>query len=230
MSPSKNLALFDLDKTIYKNHSFFELAKYEVDRGRVSQETWEDIQKLLELYETGKKPYSETANHLLKTYANSLKGLNEEDLYSDTLEYFQLNEENFFDYFGETVQLLGDKYDLYIVTTNAQYIARAVCEIYGLDGFISSQFGVKNEKFTGEVEDSLADGKHMVSSLLEKYGFENSIAVGDSENDISMLELVEYPICINSSEALESHAKKNRWRIVSGETMADVIQEILEQS
>jgi phosphoserine phosphatase len=51
---------------------------------------------------------------------------------------------------------------------------------------------------------------------VEKYGatFAGSIAIGDSESDIAMLELVERPIAFNPSKGLFKEAQKQGWPVV----------------
>ena len=44
--------------------------------------------------------------------------------------------------------------------------------------------------------------------------WKNSVAVGDSATDISMLELVGKPIAFNPDGVLVDFAKKHGWRIV----------------
>jgi len=59
--------------------------------------------------------------------------------------------------------------------------------------------------------------KHrLLDELLKKYDvtFEGSIAVGDSEGDISMLEKVARPIAFNPSQKLFDEALAQSWPIV----------------
>ncbi len=43
---------------------------------------------------------------------------------------------------------------------------------------------------------------------------EGSIAVGDSENDIKMLEMAERPIAFNPTIGLYAEARSRKWEIV----------------
>ncbi|MDQ5951010.1 MAG: hypothetical protein QG639_287, partial [Patescibacteria group bacterium] len=43
---------------------------------------------------------------------------------------------------------------------------------------------------------------------------EDSIAVGDSDGDISLLESVANPICFNPNQSLYNHAKRMKWEVV----------------
>lgn len=223
----KKIALFDLDRTIYNTHSFFELVEYVIKQGRVKQETWEDIQNLLKEYKLGNATYSDTANKLLVTFAKDLDGQEYDTLYSDVCDFFTNNKQNFYPYFEKILPTLHIDYDVFIITTNAQYVAQAVVDLFGLEGFIASEFEVVESVFTGKVTKSLANGKSMVSNLLEKYGKEDSIACGDSENDIGMLELVDHPVCINPTDELKEFADKEGWDSVSFENAEEYFLRLL---
>jgi HAD superfamily phosphoserine phosphatase-like hydrolase len=224
----KKVAFFDIDKTIYNTHSFFQLAEYEIGKGRVKQETWDKIQKLLVRYKSGELTYSVTANMLLEDFAGDLKGQKYTDLIEDVGEFFLNNLKNFYPYFEEILSKLKETHDIYIITTNAQYVAKTIVDHFGLTGFISSEFEVIDGLFTGKVLKSLANGKSMVSDILAKYGKGGSIAVGDSENDIGMLELVEYPVCISPSEELKKYASSNNWVMTEPDQATKIFNNILD--
>jgi phosphoserine phosphatase len=48
----------------------------------------------------------------------------------------------------------------------------------------------------------------------EKLTLEGSYGVGDTESDVSMLELVETAIAFNPNRLLYRHAKKMGWEVV----------------
>jgi HAD superfamily phosphoserine phosphatase-like hydrolase len=224
----KKVAFFDIDKTIYNTHSFFQLAEYEIRKGGVKQETWDKIQKLLVRYKSGELTYSVTANMLLEDFASDLKDQKYIDLIEDVKEFFVSNLKNFYPYFEEILSKLKETHDIYIITTNAQYVTKTIVDHFGLTGFISSEFEVIDGLFTGKVLKSLANGKSMVSDILTKYGKNGSIAVGDSENDIGMLELVEYPVCISPSEELKKHASSNNWVMTDPDQATKIFNTILD--
>ena len=55
-----------------------------------------------------------------------------------------------------------------------------------------------------------------LAELVAKHGlsYDESIAVGDSESDIPMLEAVSTPIAFNPTKALYEHARAAGWKIV----------------
>jgi len=138
----KKVAFFDIDKTIYNTHSFFQLAEYEIRKGGVKQETWDKIQKLLVRYKSGELTYSVTANMLLEDFASDLKDQKYIDLIEDVKEFFVSNLKNFYPYFEEILSKLKETHDIYIITTNAQYVTKTIVDHFGLTGFISSEFEV----------------------------------------------------------------------------------------
>lgn len=84
------------------------------------------------------------------------------------------------------------------------------------------------DRFTGKINDLhlIANKANIVKRALEKekLTLECSIGVGDTEGDISFLELVEQPICFNPNTRLYKHAKRMGWKIVV--ERKDVIYEL----
>ena len=73
-------------------------------------------------------------------------------------------------------------------------------------------------RYTGKMKYtySISDKKFLVKHAVEKYDLtlKDSIGVGDSESDISMLDLVDRPIAFNPSSGLYKVAKQKGWEIV----------------
>lgn len=228
MEIKKSIALFDIDKTIYNQHSFFPAAKFLIEKGMFTAETWPRIEAELEKYNSKLQEYSITANNLLKIFGEALKGKNFDEVSSLVKEFFEDTKSIFYKYFVELVPVLKQTHDIYIVTTNSQMFAEAVKEMFGLDGYLCTNFEVEGGVFTGGILNSLADGKHVVESLLSEYSNGNNFAFGDSENDIGMLEKVQNPICINPTDELLKHAKEEGWLVVSDSEAFEKVMGLLK--
>jgi phosphoserine phosphatase len=214
MNTKKSIALFDIDKTVYNQHSYFAVAKYLIEKGVIAPEIWSEIESESTKYINKTQDYSFTANNLIKIFGKSLEGKRFDDIQLVVRSFFEENKNNFYKYFVDLVPVLKQTHDIYIVTTNSQMFAEAVRDMFGLDGYMCTNFEVVNGVFTGKVLNSLADGKHVVENLLSEYSG-NNFAFGDSENDIGMLDRVKNPVCINPTEKLLEVAKEKGWLVVS---------------
>lgn len=223
----KKVAFFDIDGTIYGKSVFLLLAKYAIQQGWITPMVWAKLLNPLEESNFGKTIKSDKANRFLESVAKELKGKSFDDVCIGVREFFLKNKTHFYPYFEKILPKLKESYDTYIITTNAQFVAKPLVDLFGLAGYISSEFEVVGGIFSGKVAKSLANGKFEVSEILKKYGKEGSIAVGDSENDISMLEQVEFPICMNPSDILKEYAEKQGWVITTSDNAEQTFNRIL---
>lgn len=225
----KKVAFFDLDKTIFNDHTFFLFVKHQVKSGKLQDATWLAIQQLLGKFTQNELSYAEAANQMLIVYSEALKGSEYGEILSDAVQFFEDNSTGFYRYFLDSYTELLETHDVYLVTTNTQFIAEAVVERFSLSGYISTTFGIDDGLFNGQIDSSLADGKEVVIEILERYGFDGSMAFGDSVNDIGMLELVEKAVCINPDKHLSQTAKEKGWTIVTDTTNNDFLLELVSR-
>jgi len=225
----KKIALFDIDKTIYNGHSYFAFVKYLVERKILSENAYEEVMAIAKDGSTGKFTYSEIAQRLLVSVVAQLKGKEISELESAANDFFSQNVSEFYPYFASVIEKISNEYDIYIITANAQFAAGAVQKLFNLPGIVSSIFEVKDGKFTGEIEQSLALGKSVVKDLIDKYGKKGSIAAGDSINDRGMLELVDNAFCINASKELVELAEGKNWHIVNDQNIESEILKVVEK-
>jgi len=82
--------------------------------------------------------------------------------------------------------------------------------------------------FTGTIEDEdlIKNKAAVLTRAVRREGLtlEQSLAVGDSETDIGMLDMVETPIAFNPNSLLYAHAKRRGWKVVV--ERKDVIYEL----
>lgn len=86
-----------------------------------------------------------------------------------------------------------------------------------IEAYLGTNLPHKDGRFTGE---KAIEWYHCKDEAVRKLASEHdidlscSIAIGDSEGDIAMMELVRYPICFNPNDALETVAYERGWPIV----------------
>jgi HAD superfamily phosphoserine phosphatase-like hydrolase len=223
----KKLALFDFDNVIYSGHSIFDIIRQMEKDSIVSPAVWEMVEKQLALYKQNRSSYKEATDAILQSLMNNLVGKSYLEIKDYIRSFFKNNPDKFFDWPSHLLSLLKENYHVYIVTANLQFVAEIVVEKYYLSGYLSSTAQVVNGLFTGSLDKSMAGEKGEVSSLFNKYPYSGSLAVGDSENDIDMLQKVEFPICYQPDEKLTKMANSRGWRIVNGVNITEVVQETI---
>ena len=133
-------------------------------------------------------------------------------------------------YTRDLVKDLKDKgYFILGISHSPKFIVDGFGYEHGFDKVYGSFYGSgPSDNFTGEVEDrELIQHKAAIlqrAARKEDLSLQGSIAVGDTESDISMLELVTTPIAFNPNQKLYDHAKKRGWKIVV--ERKDVIYEL----
>lgn len=114
-------------------------------------------------------------------------------------------------------QLKADGYYLFAISASQIEIVEMLAKYYGFDDWSGSKYEKDGGKFTGKKYVlSRAEKPVQLQQLAEKHhaAFSGSIGVGDSDGDISMLELVERPIAFNPNKLLFQHARERGWKIV----------------
>ena len=90
------------------------------------------------------------------------------------------------------------------------------CARHDFDDCLGADFDRQNGKFTGEATQTAHDKGPHLRQLIDKHGLDlaGSIAVGDTEIDVPMFELVDKPICFNPTVGLRALAAERSWPIV----------------
>ena len=86
---------------------------------------------------------------------------------------------------------------------------------YGFDTWIGQQWERGEEFFTGNVVKTHTHKDLILHDLMERHNLtlKGSYAVGDSNGDVGMLELVEHPIAFNPTAELYNQAVSHGWTI-----------------
>ncbi len=120
-------------------------------------------------------------------------------------------------------------YFLLAISHSPKFIVDGFGYEYGFDKVYGTFCGTgPSGQFTGEIEerDLIFNKAAVLQRAIRKEGLtlEGSVAVGDTETDIAMLEMVETPIAFNPNQNLYAHAKRRGWKVVV--ERKDVVYEI----
>jgi len=101
------------------------------------------------------------------------------------------------------------------ISHSPDFMVEMFCKKHKFDFWYGSLYEIdNNKKFTENIISFPKSETISKIKLENKYSFLESIAIGDTESDIPMLEAVTYPICFNPTKGLAMEAKQRGWPIV----------------
>lgn len=218
-------ACYDVDGTLAKGMLVIPLMVSEYSHGILSEATFIKLKSILEQYKSGSITYEVAAQQLLETHAAGLQGHTQLDIETHADKFVQQNTELFRSFGKIVIDLLRPNYKQVIVTSEPQYLAKAIASYYGVDEVLSTQYEVVDGRFTGIISNSLASRESKLEALS---GHEVVYAFGDSESDIEMLRMSTNAYCINPTDELRRVGVESGWKIYDGND-SEIVEDILQK-
>lgn len=212
----RKIALFDIDGTAYDGFLVFPLAEIQARDGIIDPQVSARMNELRDKSEKRIMPYPQMVKEVVEIWAEGLRGKSADEVLRHTESYLRGEGNNFFPYVGKVIGSIKDTHDVFFITGGTQFTAEATSRIYNATGYVSTQFEVEDGLFTGRVTSMLSVGEHKLEALRElmkKHDREKSLAFGDAESDLDMLDAIEYAICINPKPVLKAYAQEKGWPI-----------------
>lgn len=213
------IAVFDIDGTIYREAMSFIVAEELLDRYDFPEET-----KILdEARHTYKSRQSTEAywtynKAILDIFKRILKQTTPEQLNKVVSDLLANKQDYCYAYTTQLVQQLKKEgRTLVAISGSIADIIEPFAKSLGFDYVVASGLEIKDGKFTGERATETKHGKDQIlRDLVQEHGLtlEDSIGVGDTHRDLSMLAATEHPIAFNPNAALYEEAEKRGWQIV----------------
>ncbi len=225
----KSIALFDIDNTLYQGFSYFALLAKNIEDQLLEAPVLHSAQASMEKYKTKSQDYETTIVELLDIYAQGLLGKDYRAL-EESAQAFYASSDKFFAYAKPVIALLRQTHDIALVTGEPQFVAEAVGQVLGVTNFFSTEYEVKNGRFTGKVKSYLASRheKHdAIKHLMQGHSQKGSLAFGDSEGDIEMLRAADHAICLNATDGLRAIAHEHGWHTPALDQVESLVSQIV---
>ena len=211
------LTIFDLDNTLLAGDTDRAWGQYIVEKEIVSDDFLIESEKFYNSYYEGDldidgflafclKPLTENKlSELLKLR----KGFIEEKIKPMMLE--------------EAVRTVKQKKlegPVIIATATNSFVTRPIADLFEIKNLIATEFIIKDNEFTGEVDGipCFREGKvKKVEEWVKVNGYDLSSATfySDSFNDLPLLQKVETAIVVDGDDKLIEQAKNNDWKCIS---------------
>lgn len=226
----RKVAVFDVDGTIFRSSLLIQIVERLIFVGAFPEEVRDEYEKQHQKWLDREGEYDEYIRAVVEAFLQHIKGMKYRVL-ADAAEVVVEDQRNHvYRYTRDLLKELKKKgYFLLAVSHSPKTILDKFCPRFGFDKVYGTLYETgPNDAFTGEIIDShlIFNKAAIVKRAVEKHNLSlaHSIAVGDTDSDIPMLEMVSKPICFNPNARLYKHAKREGWKVVV--ERKDVIYEI----
>ena len=229
---SRPFAVFDIDGTIIRWQLFHAITDALAQDKALPSELYMRIQEARKRWKTRahEESFKEYEHQLVDSFEQVLKGMDVTTHARASQKVFEEYKDQVYRYTrGLIKELKASDYVLFAISGSPTDVVEPFAAYYGIDDFIASHYLNNGKTYTGEVEVFVGRKAEALQILVEKHAlsYKDSIAVGDSEGDIAMLDAVENPIAFNPSKILLAEAKTKGWKIVV--ERKNVVYELSEQ-
>lgn len=226
----RKVAVFDIDGTVFRSSLVIELTKALIQARLFGETIEKEYSNEYIKWLDRKGSYENYIDALVRAFMRNIKGMYYGDFADVAKEVIAEQQHRVYRYTRNLIDdLKKQDYFLLAISQAPKTILEGFCKKAGFDKVYGRMYELGPEdRFTGKINDLhlIANKANIVKRALEKekLTLECSIGVGDTEGDISFLELVAQPICFNPNTRLYKHAKRMGWKIIV--ERKDVIYEL----
>ncbi|MCH7529708.1 HAD family phosphatase [Patescibacteria group bacterium] len=230
MESKRKVAIFDIDGTIFRSSLLIELLNALIEAELFPKEARALYEKEYNKWLNRKGSYEDYVEAFVAAFMIHLKGVYYGDFADAAEKMIALHKDRVYRYTSDLIKDLKKKnYYLLAISQSPKTALDGFCKHLGFDKVYGRIYELGPEEcFTGEIVDLhlIANKANIVKRAVEKekLTLKDSIGVGDTEGDISFLEMVETPICFNPNAMLYKHSKRMKWKVVI--ERKDVIYEL----
>lgn len=227
---TKPYAVFDVDGTIFRSSLLIEVVQELIRAGIFPKDARAVFEDAHRRWLDREGDYATYISRVVDAFMVHIKGVHYGDFMDVARNTVASQQKRTYRYTRDLLKTLKkDGYFLLAISHSPKAILDLFCPALGFDKVYGMFYSIgPHDKFTGEIEEkSLILNKAAILKRAiekEKLAHPGSIGVGDTESDISFLDIVERPICFNPNSKLYQVAKVREWDIVV--ERKDVIYEL----
>lgn len=215
------VAFFDIDGTVFRSSLLIELVEAMM-RAEVFPTSVRDMYEVeCRAWQAREGSYEAYISAVVQTFLTHLKGVHYGTLADIGRQVVALQSKRVYRYTRDQIHSLkAEGYYLVAISQSPKTVLDDFCQQYGFDKVYGRMYEIgPSDCFTGTVIDEhLIENKaNIVRRVFERHPElteENSLAFGDTDGDIPLLESVELPVCFNPNQSLYEVAKRRHWPVV----------------
>ena len=215
------VAFFDIYGTVFISSLLIELVDALIRDGVFPPEARDTYRDAATLWRNREGSYDEYINAVITSYLEHIKGVPYGVFADIGKRVVALHSKRVYRYTRDLIaELKQQGYYIVAISQSPKTVLDAFCMQYGFDKVYGRMYEIgPQDQFTGEVMDvHLIENKANIVKRVFEHNQNltprGSVAVGDTDGDISLLEQVDRPICFNPNQTLYLHAKRCGWQVV----------------
>jgi HAD superfamily hydrolase (TIGR01490 family) len=214
----KRFAVFDIDGTLIRWQLYHAIADTLARQGHIKPEVYQRMKDARMAWKRRSGgSFRDYEHQVIEVYEAILKELSFEQFESAAEAVFKEYKDQVYTFTRDLIaKLKKDSYLLFAISGSQTEIVAKIADYYGFDDYVGTVYEQKDGGFSGQKTIGSLDKDKALKNLVKKHGagFKDSVGVGDSRSDISMLELVETPIALNPEADLFKYAVSHSWKVV----------------
>lgn len=216
-----SVAFFDIDGTLFRSSLLIELVSELIEEGIFPAAAELDYQEAKARWQNREGSYESYIEAVVSCFLKHIKGVHYGDFADLGRALVEQQGKKVYRYTRDLIDSLkSDGYFLVAISQSPKSILDDFCHQYGFDKVYGRIYEIgPQDRFTGRVIDEyLIQNKANIAQRVfdhnQSFNRNDALAVGDTEGDISLLELVGRPICFNPNLRLLEHARLMKWPVV----------------
>ncbi|MEK7193429.1 MAG: HAD-IB family hydrolase [Patescibacteria group bacterium] len=216
----RKVAIFDIDGTIFRSSLLIELVDALIMEGVFPSKTRKFYVRAHKDWLDRKDSYEKYIGAVIRASDRNIKGVSRKDFLRVARKVVAFHKNRVYRYTRDLIRdLRKKKYYLLAISHSPKYIVEEFAKHLGFDKVYGRLMEIDDSgRFTGKFLhlDLIKDKAKVVrrAVLKENLTLKDSVGVGDTESDVSFLNLVDRPICFNPNSILYARAKRKGWEVV----------------
>lgn len=215
------VAFFDIDGTVFRSSLFIELVEALVRSGHFPPQARASYEAEWLAWQAREGDYEAYIQAMIKTFLEHIRGVPYGALADVGKAVVAEHSKRVYRYTRSLIsQLQNENYFIVAISQSPKTILDEFCAQYGFNKVYGRMYEIgPSDRFTGKVTDEhLIENKARIAERIwtrhPNLSRAGSVAVGDTESDIPLLEVVERPVCFNPNAALYAQARQRGWPVV----------------
>lgn len=215
----RRVAIFDVDGTIFRSSLLIQVVNKLIEKGVFPPEAKKVYEREHLRWLDREGDYQEYIDAVVRAFVGHLKGVHYSALADAAEDIVDEQGKRTYRYTRDLIKDLKSRgYFLLAVSHSPKTVLDKFCPRVGFDKTYGMIYEIgPQECFTGKVIDEhlIFNKANIVKRAVEKENLTltHSVGVGDTETDISFLEMVAKPICFNPNAKLYRYAKRMGWGV-----------------